>query len=219
MQLRVENWNGNLIRFVGENDDWMAVGFDVARALGYVEPHHAITNHVDPQDKRLMNLGSVLKQAGTSANTNTATTNNGGSPVMIVISEYGIYQLVFSSKMPEAKEFRRWVYSVIQRLRKRAGLESYQAFQMLDKQVQQQAMERLDAGSKVDYIKANTIADKAVSNMYGLPKMIKKAEMTEEMKRRRGSVLNDTVDLMNTVRRFGLNDVSVSRVIYDRASK
>ena len=89
---------------------------------------------------------------------------------------------------------------------------------MLDKQVQQQAMARLDAYNQVDYIKANTIANKAIANKYGLPKMISKREMTPEMKKARPAVLNDVVDLMNIKRRFGL-DFSVSQTIYSKLKK
>lgn len=220
MELRVENWNGHLIRFVGNGDDWKAIGYDVATALGYKEPHHAIQAHVDKKDRCLINLGSVLNQAGTSKS-NTAkhcTTLKGGSPVMLVITEFGIYDLVFSSKMKQAKAFKRWVYQVIQQLRKQAGLKEYEAFRMLDKRIQQQAMERLDADNEVDYIKANTIANKAVSNKYGLPKMIGKKDMTPAMKRDRPTILNDVVDLMNAKQRFGL-DISVSDTIYSNLKK
>lgn len=209
MQLRVENWNGNLIRFIGSDNDWKAIGFDVAKALGYKQPDHAIKQHVSEKDKQLINLGSLLKQAGTS---------KAGSPVMLVISEFGIYDLVFSSKMKQAKEFKRWVYQVIQQLRKQAGLQGYEAFRMLDKRIQKQAMQRLDANNEVDYIKANTIANKAISNKYGLPKMVGKKAMTPEMKRDRPTVLNDVVDLMNAKQRFGL-DISVSEIIYSNLEK
>lgn len=234
MQLRVESWNGNLIRFVGEKDNWMAVGFDVAKALGYKRPNDAIRLHVEPQDRENINLVSTVKHRRIATNSitirygtqQTDKTNSRlnqaeikrGNPNVIVITEFGIYDLVFSSKMPEAKEFKRWVYSVIQHLRKQSGLESYQALEMLDKQVQRQAMERLDAYNQVDYIKANSITNKAIANKYGLPKMIKKQEMTAEMKKDRPAVLNDVVDLMNIKRRFGL-DISVSKTIYDKTNK
>ena len=221
MQLRVEKWNGFPIRFVGSNDDWKAIGFDVAKALGYKQPDHAIKQHVSEQDKQLINLGSLLNQAGTSKSGSTVKqrrTSKGGSPVMLVISEFGIYDLVFSSKMKQAKEFKRWVYQVIQQLRKQAGLKEYEAFKMLDTRIQKQAMQRLDANNEVDYIKANTITNKAVANKYGLPKMISKEQMTQEMKHDRPTILNDVVDLMNVKRRFGL-DISVSKTIYNNLEK
>lgn len=221
MQLRVENWNGNLIRFIGSDNDWKAIGFDVAKALGYKRPNDALKLHVENKDKRLINLGSLLNQAETSKTGSTVKqrrTSKGGSPVMLVISEFGIYDLVFSSKMKQAKDFKRWVYQVIQQLRKQAGLQGYEAFRMLDKRIQKQAMQRLDADNEVDYIKANSIANKAISNKYGLPKMVGKKAMTPEMKRDRPTVLNDVVDLMNAKRRFGL-DISVSETIYSNLEK
>ncbi|MCR1862559.1 BRO-N domain-containing protein [Limosilactobacillus reuteri] len=221
MQLRVEKWNGFPIRFVGSDDDWKAIGFDVAKALGYKRPNDALKLHVENKDKRLINLGSLLNQAETSKTGSTVKqrrTSKGGSPVMLVISEFGIYDLVFSSKMKQAKDFKRWVYQVIQQLRKQAGLQGYEAFRMLDKRIQKQAMQRLDANNEVDYIKANTITNKAVANKYGLSKMISKEQMTQEMKRDRPTILNDVVDLMNVKRRFGL-DISVSKTIYNNLEK
>ena len=221
MQLRVEKWNGFPIRFVGSDDDWKAIGFDVAKALGYKRPNDALKLHVENKDKRLINLGSLLNQAETSKTGSTVKqrrTSKGGSPVMLVISEFGIYDLVFSSKMKQAKDFKRWVYQVIQQLRKQAGLQGYEAFRMLDKRIQKQAMQRLDADNEVDYIKANSIANKAISNKYGLPKMVGKKAMTPEMKRDRPTVLNDVVDLMNAKRRFGL-EISVSETIYSNLNK
>ncbi len=221
MQLRVEKWNGFPIRFVGSDDDWKAIGFDVAKALGYKRPNDALKLHVENKDKRLINLGSLLNQAETSKTGSTVKqrrTSKGGSPVMLVISEFGIYDLVFSSKMKQAKDFKRWVYQVIQQLRKQAGLKEYEAFKMLDTRIQKQAMQRLDANNEVDYIKANTITNKAVANKYGLSKMISKEQMTQEMKRDRPTILNDVVDLMNVKRRFGL-DISVSKTIYNNLEK
>ena len=221
MQLRVENWNGNLIRFIGSYNDCKAIVFYVAKALVYKRPNDALKLHVENKDKRLINLGSLLNQAETSKTGSTVKqrrTSKGGSPVMLVISEFGIYDLVFSSKMKQAKDFKRWVYQVIQQLRKQAGLQGYEAFRMLDKRIQKQAMQRLDADNEVDYIKANSIANKAISNKYGLPKMVGKKAMTPEMKRDRPTVLNDVVDLMNAKRRFGL-DISVSETIYSNLNK
>lgn len=219
MEMRTENWNGRPIRFVGEGDHWDAIGFDVATALGYKRPNDAIKAHVNKQDTRLINIstvkrrrtsnGSALKQAGTL---------KGGSPVMLIISEYGIYSLIFSSHMKQAKAFRRWVFQVLVHLRQTAGLQGYQAFRMLDKRVQQQAMARLEPVSDKDYIKANVIADKAVSNLYGLPKMIKKRDMTQPMLEKRPEILNNVVDLMNIKKRFGL-DFSVSDTIYSNLDK
>lgn len=203
MELRVENWNGHPIRFVGEGDHWDAIGFDVTDALGYQNGRDAIERHVDKTARTIVNLNTVVKHDSIKR----------GNPNVVVISEYGIYSLVFSSKLETAKRFRHWVYGVLIRLRHTAGLQGYQAFRMLDKRIQQQAMARLEPVSDKDYIKANVIADKAVSNLYGLPKMIKKRDMTQPMLEKRPEILNNVVDLMNIKKRFGL-DFSVSDTIY-----
>lgn len=208
MEFRTENWNGNLIRFVKiERDKWYAVAKDVTDALRYKNNRKAIIDHVEKQDRESISLNSVTKRDGITA----------GNPNVVVISEFGIYDLVFSSKMEQAKDFKRWVYSVIKKLRQQAGLKSYQAFEMLSKQVQKQAMERLDADGNVDYIKANQITNKAVANKYGLPKAIKSRDMTPEMKKDRLVIVNDVTDLMNAKKRYGL-DISVSKTIYNKVA-
>ncbi len=203
MALKVENWNGNLIRFVGNGDDWKAIATDISQALDYTS-----TNHMLRRIPKKYQFKKLVPRNGIS----------GQGRVFTLLTEPGIYKAVFGSHKPEAEQFQDWVYSVIQQLRKQAGLQGYQAFRMLDKQVQKQAMARLDAYNEVDYIKANSITNKAIANKYGLPKMISKREMTPEMKKARPAVLNDVVDLMNIKRRFGL-DFSVSQTIYSKLKK
>ena len=52
---------------------------------------------------------------------------------------------------------------------------------------------------KIPYVKANTVANKAVSNMFGFEKMIKKADMTIEMIKVRDAVISDYVSLFNII--------------------
>ena len=199
--MKVENWNGHNIRFVWKDGDWWGVAKDVCDALGYENSRKALADHVEKEDK------------------NTVTIRYGiqGNPNMTVISEFGIYDLVFNSHMPEAKSFKRWVYAVIKSLRQASGLEGFEIFRMLDKEHQKEAMKRLQDGlrkpQRVDYIKANTIADKAVSNRYGHPKMVKKGDMSPEMLAERESILDDTVQLMALNDKYGMG-ISVSQTIY-----
>jgi Rha family phage regulatory protein len=98
-------------------------------------------------------------------------------------------------------------------------MEKYINFRKADKQIQKNAMEflfnNLEMPTGRDCIKANTIANKAVSNMYGFPKMIKKDEMTEEMLEQRQPILAETVELMAVNDKYNL-DISVSENIYKR---
>jgi prophage antirepressor-like protein len=117
-----------------------------------------------------------------------------------VINEFGAYRLIFQSRMPESESFRKWAFQIIKELRKSLGLSECEAFRLMDKEHQKAAMRKLAESLrdpvKVDYIKANVIADKAVSAMHGFTKMVRKADMDEGMLRERESVLADVVDLM-----------------------
>ncbi len=106
---------------------------------------------------------------------------------------------------------------VLPELRKASGLAGYEVFLTLDREHQKEMMQKLRDGLrqpvKVDYIKANTIANKAVSNKYGHPKMVKKENMTHEMLQERERVLGDVVTLMEVKEKYGL-DISVSKTVY-----
>jgi anti-repressor protein len=78
---------------------------DIADKLGYSNPRDAIYKHVDPEDKGASRI---------------ATTS--GEQDMTIINESGLYSLVLSSKLPTAKQFKRWVTSeVIPSIRKHGG--------------------------------------------------------------------------------------------------
>ncbi len=151
--------------------------------------------------------------------------NLGRKQEMLIVNEFGIYETIFSSRKPEAKAFKIWVFEIIKQLRQQSGLEGFQAFRMLDKQHQKNAMTLLSNGFQEvnkeakpkDMMKANTIANKAISNKYGYPKMVKKAEMTEPMLRDREQVLDETVELMLVKERYGLN-FSVADTIYSKTN-
>ena len=207
IDIKIENWNGFSIRFIEKNGEWWAVGKDVAKALGYKHTAHMF-RMIDDDNK------GVLKVDTTSDKVKCPTTQD-----MLVISEYGIYNAVFSSNKPEAKDFKRWIFGVIKELRKSAGLEGFHIFRMLDKEHQKEMMRKLSTGVKepkrIDFIKANTIANKAVSLRHGYPKMIKKAQMSAEMLVEREKLLADTVELMIAKEKFGLA-VSINEKIYER---
>jgi prophage antirepressor-like protein len=197
--MKTETWNGCVIRFIEKAGEWWAVAKDVCDALGYADTVNAVKEHCKGVAKY-----HPLETAG-------------GKQKMRVINEKDIYRLIFRSKLPEAEAFQDWVYDIIKELRKSLGLSEYEAFRLMDKGQQKAAMRKLMEGLhepvKVDYIKANAIADKAVSNRYGLPKMIKKGAMTEAMLRSRQSVLDDVAALMTLNERFNLG-LSISAEVY-----
>ncbi|SUL69588.1 putative prophage antirepressor [Staphylococcus aureus] len=125
------------------------------------------------------------------------------------------------SNKAEALDFQDWICDVLVELRTSTKLKEYEVFHMLDKEKQKEAMGNLKNGieaiSKKDYCKAQTISNKAVSNIFGFPKMVKKEDMTNEMLELRQQVLNDTVEFMVFVDEYKL-PLSVSKHIYDKYS-
>lgn len=198
--MKIEKWNGHQIRFIEIKGEWFAVLKDVCDALNLKTKYivERLEDEVVSTDHVPDSLGRIQE--------------------MLVVNEYGIYDAIFSSKKPEAKDFKHWVYGMLKDLRESTGLKGFEVFRMLDKEHQKEMMKELQSGLRhpvrVDFIKANTIANKAISNKHGLPKMVKKDEMTPEMLKERESILEDTVDLMKAKERFELNDLSVSKKIY-----
>ena len=97
---------GRIRTVVKDGEPWF-VGKDVAVILGYAKPENAIAAHVDSEDKT-----TTLIQ-GTGSNYKSKTT---------IINESGFYSLVLSSKMPRAKEFKRWVTAeILPTIRKTGG--------------------------------------------------------------------------------------------------
>lgn len=119
------------------------------------------------------------------------------------------------------KNLVRQFYKMREELKKRQTSE-YKEFRLFDKEVQKQQMKLLHDGildeSKAKYIKANTIADKAVSNMFGYSKMIKKEEMTAEMLIEREKVLNDATILM-IAQNLGADIPHVAEIIYSKCKR
>ena len=63
---------------------------------------------------------------------------------MIAVNEIGIYEALFASRRLEARKFRRWSASVMQKLRSRVGLEQYKVMRMTDPDIQEDIDHILD---------------------------------------------------------------------------
>lgn len=130
--------------------------------------------------------------------------------------------MAFKSRKKEVEAFQDWIFDIIKELRQSTGLEGFQVFRMLDKEHQKEAMTKLSHAitepKPVDYIKANVIANKAVSTIYGHSKMVKKKDMTPEMLVDREPILDETVELMTVKEKYGLQ-FSVSEKIYNRSAE
>ena len=91
------------------NEPWF-VNKDVANVLGYQNASKAVMVHVEEEDKNT-ELLEAHSQNGNLSKTKT-----------ILINEGGLYSLILSSKLPQAKEFKRWVtLEVLGQIRKTGG--------------------------------------------------------------------------------------------------
>lgn len=101
-----ENSQFGKIRVVELNGEPYFVGKDIAEILGYERPTKAILDHVDEEDKDEVPIQDSI---GRMQNTP-------------IINESGLYSLILSSKLPAAKEFKRWITSdVLPAIRKHGG--------------------------------------------------------------------------------------------------
>ena len=80
------------VRTATVNGEIMFVGKDVADILGYQNGSRDINRHVDEEDRHKVMLFDGNQDKET-----------------IIINESGLYSLILSSKMPNAKKFKHWV--------------------------------------------------------------------------------------------------------------
>lgn len=86
------------------NEPWF-VGKEIAEILGYKNSRDALSKHVDEEDKGVAKRDTL-----------------GGSQDQVIINESGLYSLILKSKLPQAKQFKRWVTSeVLPAIRKHGG--------------------------------------------------------------------------------------------------
>ncbi|MFD2870348.1 phage antirepressor [Kurthia populi] len=95
-QLEIYEFENNQVRTVLINDEPFFVAKDVAETLGYTNSRKAVQDHVDEEDKGVTKCDTL-----------------GGKQTFTVINESGIYALIFGSKLPTAKVFKRWVTSEV----------------------------------------------------------------------------------------------------------
>jgi len=96
---------GEIRAMTAENGEVLFVGKDVATALGYSNPRKALHDHVDEEDKGVTKRDTL-----------------GGTQKMTIINESGLYSLILSSKLPQAKAFKRWVTAeVLPQIRRTGG--------------------------------------------------------------------------------------------------
>ena len=150
---------GEVRSLVINNEPWF-VGKDVAEALGYKNSKNAVPTHVDEEDK----LSTQIEYTGQKRN-------------VTVINESGLYSLILSSKLPNAKKFKRWVTSeVLPTLRKTGSYTKVptdpRELLMLTIKAHEQTAQRVDVlEEKVSSLEKSTTIDS--SQQYTIEKIAK----------------------------------------------
>ena len=98
-----------------DNAPWF-VGKDVAAALGYKEPTKATRDKVDAEDRGMSNIDTPS-----------------GMQSMVIINESGLYSLILSSKLPNAKKFKRWVTSEVLPAIRKTGSYSIEPVELTER--------------------------------------------------------------------------------------
>lgn len=97
-KLQLFNFENQQVRTLKIDDEPYFVGKDVASILGYSNTRDALNKHVDSEDKNTVAIHDGITR---------------GNPNQVVINESGLYSLILSSKMPNAKKFKHWVTSEV----------------------------------------------------------------------------------------------------------
>nr|DAN83562.1 MAG TPA: repressor domain protein [Caudoviricetes sp.] len=108
-----KNEEFGLVRTLEISGEPWFVGKDIAVVLGYSNTRDALSKHVDSEDKGVAECDTL-----------------GGSQELTVINESGLYSLILSSKLPNAKAFKRWVTSEVLPAIRKHGL--YATDELLD---------------------------------------------------------------------------------------
>ena len=156
--MRVENWNGYDIRFVEKDGEWYAILKDICDALGLRSSDVSQRLDSDMMIKIKIDRKSTVanvniedeeddNQCYYRFDTDSNVVNSRGAKTfhMIAVNEMGIYEALYASRKLEARKFRKWSASVMQKLRRKIGLEQYEVMRMTDKDIQDEIDYILDS--------------------------------------------------------------------------
>lgn len=134
--MKIENWCGHDIRFVEINGEWWAILKDICDALGLRTDK--VAYRLEP---------SMLERIRVEVSDNPSrvvTSKARKTQDMLAVNELGIYEALFASRRLEARKFRRWSATVMQKLRSRVGLEQYEVMRMTEPEIQEDIDHILD---------------------------------------------------------------------------
>ena len=129
--IRIENWCGNDIRFVEINGEWYAILKDICDALNLRTKDISQRLHPDMLER-------VLVEVSEDGSNDVRSRGENKTRWMLAVNELGIYEALFASRKLEARKFRMWAGTVMQKLRKNVGLEGYEVMRMTEPEIQEE---------------------------------------------------------------------------------
>lgn len=147
--MRVENWCGYDIRFVEIDGEWWAILKDICDALKLrtdgiaqrlspdmlervkIEISYPSSNgdRYDHRPVKFVDKNMIGKDIGRRPGDNKTRW-------MLAVNELGIYEALFASRRLEARKFRTWAGTVMQKLRSTVGLQQYEVMRMTEPEIQ-----------------------------------------------------------------------------------
>ena len=129
--IRIENWCGNDIRFIEINCEWYAILKDICDALNLRTKDISQRLHPDMLER-------VLVEVSEDGSNDVRSRGENKTRWMLAVNELGIYEALFASRKLEARKFRMWAGTVMQKLRKNVGLEGYEVMRMTEPDIQKE---------------------------------------------------------------------------------
>ncbi len=133
--IKVDNWCGHDIRFIEINGEWYGILKDICDALNLRTD--SVAQRLDPSMIERVRIES-------DPNSNGVTSRARKTQDMLAINEVGIYEALYASRKLEARKFRRWSATVMQKLRSKVGLAGYEVMRMTDSDIQDEIDHILD---------------------------------------------------------------------------
>ena len=155
--MRTENWCGYDIRFIEIDGEWYAILKDICDALKLrtdkiasrlspsmlervlvdTSDHPSKVDRYEHKPVDHIDRGAIGKDIGRKPGENRTRW-------MLAVNELGIYEALFASRKLEARKFRMWAGTVMQKLRKNVGLQGYEVMQMTNPEIQDRIDDILD---------------------------------------------------------------------------
>lgn len=150
--MKVENWCGHDIRFIEIDGEWWAILKDICDALKLSTrdvsqriPSECLERvRIDVDSTHLKSHEPIGKINRAVIGKDIGIKRGAGSFWMLAVNELGIYEALFASRKLEARKFRHWAGTVMQKLRSRVGLEGYQVMRMTEPDIQDEIDHILD---------------------------------------------------------------------------